>query len=569
MPIRAAREALSRVGASRLGQWTALAALALVLASQGLRSAVADGDTRTISLHHIHTGEDLTITYKRNGQYDPDALKKINHILRDWRKDEEIQMDPRLIDVVWEVYREVGGKGSIHVVCGYRSPATNAMLRRRSRGVARFSQHMLGRAMDFFIPGVPLETQREAGLRLQRGGVGYYPSSGSPFVHMDVGNVRHWPRMTREQLVRVFPNGRTVHVPSDGRPLPGYALALADIQNRKSGEPSPTSIEAARNAGIDAPAPHPQRNLFAALFTSKDEEEDNNDAAAQPANPPAPAPRDDKAEKTAKADAPHVPLPVARPTARINAKLTPKAPATFDLASAESRPVQLSGSAARGGDEAAASSNDVITSRGFWGPAAPAATRQPVQVAAAAPRPAPAPAAPNAQRPSDTTGAVAAPWPVRTADAADRPTSELALAYAAQASATPQQRPVTRGLAVGGAIPRAAATLPQPQPRVVATAKPTPQVQTTAPAPKPGTPFEDLWLRALILAPNLQSFMTATLLGPPDMRQLSPMMQKPDAVVTMAFGDDPNPGLTTDRFSGSAVVFVNTIGFAKHTAALQ
>jgi uncharacterized protein YcbK (DUF882 family) len=574
VPIRAARRALIRVGASRVGQAVGLAALALLLAGQGLRSAVADGDTRTISLHHIHTGEDLTITYKRNGQFDPDALKKINHILRDWRKDEEIQMDPRLLDVVWEVYREVGGKGPIHVVCGYRSPATNAMLRSRSRGVAKFSQHMLGRAMDFFIPGVPLETQREAGLRLQRGGVGYYPSSGSPFVHMDVGNVRHWPRMTREQLVRVFPNGRTVHVPTDGRPLPGYALALADIQNRKSSEPSTISLEA-RNAGVDAPAaqPQPQRNLFASLFTSKDEEEDNNDAAAQPATPPAQAaePRDDKAEKVAKADAPRVPLPVARPTARINAKLEPKlepkAPATFDLASAESRPVQLSASAARGGDDAAAFSSEVIASRGFWGPAAPAAPKQPVQVASAAPRPALAASVRNEPRPSDTTGAVAAPWPVKIADAADRPPSDQALAYAAQAGATPQQRPVTRGLAVGGAIPRNASTMAQP--RIVAAAKPTPQVQATAAVLRPGTRFEDLWLRALILAPNLQSFMTATVLGPPDMRELSPLMRKPDAVVTMTFGDEPNPGLASDRFGGTAVVFVPTIPFAKRTAALQ
>ena len=74
---------------------------------------------------------------------------------------------------------------------------------------SRFSQHMLGHAMDFYIPGVSLEQLRVIGLRLQRGGVGFYPSSGSPFVHMDTGGVRHWPRMTREQLVRVFPDGRT------------------------------------------------------------------------------------------------------------------------------------------------------------------------------------------------------------------------------------------------------------------------------------------------------------------------------------------------------------------------
>ncbi len=91
---------------------------------------------------------------------------------------------------------------------------------------------MLGHAMDFYIPGIPLEQLRVIGLRLQRGGVGFYPESGSPFVHMDTGGIRMWPRMTREELARVFPDGRTVHIPTDGKPLPGYALALADIRKR-------------------------------------------------------------------------------------------------------------------------------------------------------------------------------------------------------------------------------------------------------------------------------------------------------------------------------------------------
>src|SRR6202047_5165249 len=94
---------------------TALAALALLIGGRGLETAVANGDTRTISLHHIHTNEDITITFKREGRYDEEALKKLNHILRDWRRDEETKMDPRLLDVVWEVYREVDAKGPIHV----------------------------------------------------------------------------------------------------------------------------------------------------------------------------------------------------------------------------------------------------------------------------------------------------------------------------------------------------------------------------------------------------------------------------------------------------------------------
>ena len=185
-----------------------------------MHDATALGETRTLSFHHTHSDEDLTVTFKRNGRYDEDALKKINHFLRDWRSQDQTTMDRHLFDILWEVYRDVDGKQPIQIISAYRSPATNAMLRRRSSGVARSSQHMNGQAMDFFIPGVALEQIRFAGLRLQRGGVGFYPTSGSPFVHLDTGSIRHWPRMNHDQLARVFPDGRTVHVPSDGNPLP-------------------------------------------------------------------------------------------------------------------------------------------------------------------------------------------------------------------------------------------------------------------------------------------------------------------------------------------------------------
>ena len=108
------------------------------------------------------------------------------------------------------------------------------MLRRRSSGVAQNSLHTKGQAMDYYIPGVPLAKLRALGLQAQAGGVGYYPGSGSPFVHMDTGSVRHWPRMTRSQLVAVFPNGGTLHVPSDGKQLPGYSQALAAYKARQA-----------------------------------------------------------------------------------------------------------------------------------------------------------------------------------------------------------------------------------------------------------------------------------------------------------------------------------------------
>jgi uncharacterized protein YcbK (DUF882 family) len=306
----------------RNGKCVGLASLVFFFGCENLQTAIANGDTRTISFHHVHTGEDLTITYKVNGRYDDAALQKINWELRDWRHEEPVKMDPHLIDLVWEVQREVGGKAPIQVICGYRSPATNAMLRAKTRGVAQFSQHMLGKALDFYLPDVELSKLREAGLRLQRGGVGFYPTSGSPFVHLDTGNVRHWPKMTRDQLARVFPDGKTVHIPADGRPMPGYQLALAEIKAR--GEHNVSSISMA-SAGETAPMADGAtvKKFFAKLFGKKDESGDDEEAqittvAARPVQA-------EDSEKTA-AHAPKtvtvaaaVPLPRVRPNAEIAA----------------------------------------------------------------------------------------------------------------------------------------------------------------------------------------------------------------------------------------------------------
>ena len=212
-----------------------------------MKDATALNETRTLSFHHTHSGEDLTVTFKRDGRYDEEALKKLNHLLRDWRSQDSTTMDRRLFDILWEVYRDVDGKKPINIISAYRSPQTNAMLRRRSSGVARYSQHMRGHAIDFFIPGASLSEIRAAGLRLQRGGVGFYPTSGSPFVHLDTGSVRHWPRMSHDQLASVFPNGRTVHLPADGTPLKGYDLAGADIERR---EGTATMLHARQEAPV-------------------------------------------------------------------------------------------------------------------------------------------------------------------------------------------------------------------------------------------------------------------------------------------------------------------------------
>lgn len=196
------------------------------------QNAVANGDTRTLSLVHLHTKESGTITFKRDGRYDRAALDQLNWLLRDWRENQSVKMDPRLFDVVWEAQRSLGSSQPLQIVCGYRSPGTNGMLRRRSRGVAEHSQHTQGKAMDFFIPDASVDDLRAAGMRLQRGGVGWYPRSGSPFVHLDVGSVRSWPRMSQDQLARLFPDGKTVHLPANGKPLARYDMAKAEILSR-------------------------------------------------------------------------------------------------------------------------------------------------------------------------------------------------------------------------------------------------------------------------------------------------------------------------------------------------
>ncbi|MBB5277185.1 uncharacterized protein YcbK (DUF882 family) [Rhizobium rosettiformans] len=220
--------------------------MVLLVGSSSLATAATD---RSLKLFFTHTGERATITFKRGGKFDGRGLGQINRFLRDWRKNEPANIDPRLLDLVWEVYQRSGSNDYIHIVSAYRSPGTNKMLRGRSRdsGVAKNSQHTLGKAMDFYIPGVKLAKLRSLAMQMQVGGVGYYPASGSPFVHLDVGNVRAWPRMTRKELARIFPNGKTMHLPSDGRPLPGYDLAVADYRRRVGAK----SIEIASSAGDD------------------------------------------------------------------------------------------------------------------------------------------------------------------------------------------------------------------------------------------------------------------------------------------------------------------------------
>jgi uncharacterized protein YcbK (DUF882 family) len=146
--------------------------------------------TRALDFVHTHTGEQLAVEYFHQGGYLPDALATINQFLRDFRTGETHPIDPQLLDLLYGLTDATGSARPFHVISGYRSPATNAALRRRSEGVAAGSLHMKGQAVDIRLSDVPLVTLRDAALSLHRGGVGYYPASD--FVHVDTGRVRQW-----------------------------------------------------------------------------------------------------------------------------------------------------------------------------------------------------------------------------------------------------------------------------------------------------------------------------------------------------------------------------------------
>lgn len=150
--------------------------------------------TRALSFVHTHTAEKLSIEYCCDGRYDPEALAKLNRLLRDFRTGEVKPIDPKLFDLLHELSSELGTDDApFHIISGYRSPFTNTMLQKRGgshTGVASKSLHMVGKAMDIRLPEVKLKSLREAAASLKRGGVGYYPSSN--FVHVDTGRVRYW-----------------------------------------------------------------------------------------------------------------------------------------------------------------------------------------------------------------------------------------------------------------------------------------------------------------------------------------------------------------------------------------
>lgn len=154
------------------------------------RRARASAASRAIGLRHLHTGETLSVEYAVGDRYLPDALAAVNRLLRDFRTGDVHPIDPDLLDLLHQMAGRLGTRQAFEVISGYRSPVTNAALRRRSEGVAARSLHMVGQAIDIRVAGVALVTLRAAALDLKGGGVGYYPVSN--FVHVDTGRRRQW-----------------------------------------------------------------------------------------------------------------------------------------------------------------------------------------------------------------------------------------------------------------------------------------------------------------------------------------------------------------------------------------
>jgi hypothetical protein len=465
-------------------------------------------------------------------------------------------MDPHLLDLIWEVYQEVGAKEPIQIVCGYRSPTTNAMLRRRSKGVAQFSQHTLGKAIDFYIPGVQLEQLRYAGLRMQRGGVGFYPTSGSPFVHLDTGSVRHWPRMTSEQLARVLSTKPRTHY-ADRRP--------AGVQTASNEQPV---------------AQRSKRGLIERLFGFGEDEDEDAAATAAPTTATAQAPKSEPAKPQFAAAVPLPPIKPPPPPTKV-AKSAQPPQGQYALASLTSTPVP------------GPSPADIVRSRGMWetakppieAPANPSTAAGDVKApppgaagsgqrfvwltgpqgrpVESAPAPAPAPTRsataepprppaeiPNAEQ--ESTGTISS-WP----DRIDRTPAESTLAYAAPPAREEIQRaapaPTSARLAPAAApLTRSFSAAVEP-----------------AAAVRPGMRGDNPWLRGLVISPSVHYAMSVVAFGRPDYRQVAPLMQKPTSVLAMAFSEDPQPGMTSYSFSGAAVAFLPTVSFKTRTAALN
>lgn len=145
---------------------------------------------RSLSFYHTHTKKTLDVTYSVGGEYVESALAEVNDFLGDFRTGDATMIDPALLDLIYDVRASLGSNDTFEVISAYRSPETNEMLRNLGRGVAKKSQHLVGKAIDVRLRNIASIDLRDAAIKIKRGGVGYYKKSD--FVHIDTGRVRRW-----------------------------------------------------------------------------------------------------------------------------------------------------------------------------------------------------------------------------------------------------------------------------------------------------------------------------------------------------------------------------------------
>jgi hypothetical protein len=330
--------------------------------------------------------------------------------------------------------------------------------------------------------------------------------------------------MSPEQLAKVFPNGRTVHIASNGKPMAGYDQALADIEKRGNA-PSSMSLAAARDAGVAFS--QNSKRLLTSLFRGgkADDEEDESTAtvAPEPKRGTAVAAIDVKPEAAKPAETAriaNVPLPAKRPA--MPTQVASIAPAAAQVVAAAPASVEQTASVAQ-------PISSVVASR--WDDA-------------------------GSLRQIDNSAEI------KTASIGTQITSYATLAYAT-GDKTPPAKPgsglrFTRKANAGEVTTDIAKSTPRAAPAAAA-------IRTAA----VGDKLDDIWLRAVMLAPDLRYYLSATLIGAPDPKELRALMQKPKASLALTFSADPMDGMVTDRFTGEAVVFPDTISFVTRTAALQ
>jgi uncharacterized protein YcbK (DUF882 family) len=190
MPVKPEED--KRIVLSRRSFLASVAGAAMSMAAPTVIASVAPATARDreLSFYNTHTGENLSTTFWSDGNYLDEGIEEISWLLRDHRADKASTMDPKLLDLLYQLQQKVEQRGEFHVISGYRSPATNDMLSKLSSGVAKRSYHMLGQAIDVRLPGFDTQQLKQAAIALKGGGVGYY--SSSDFVHLDVGKVRYW-----------------------------------------------------------------------------------------------------------------------------------------------------------------------------------------------------------------------------------------------------------------------------------------------------------------------------------------------------------------------------------------